>query len=410
MTACTSAGRVDHAEVGAVRVTTSGSAGCRCNGGASARASSMTVASMQSRCGACRRTARRFRAGSSPGSTAAAPHRQSARGRSPPPAPPRSTATAPAAGYWARIRSASPRHGVCCTARSKFIPSPIPRKTGLKHMTATLMPPGPDATDAAPLDVDALRAALPEQAEASAIYPLFRDIGLDYGPAFQGITRMHRRRGEALAEIVAPEPIKEGLGDHVFHPALLDACFTRSSVPSVSIRMTPTCGDVYLPVRIDRFVVRGPVTGVSTRTACYRTRTADRLLQGRLSGSTMKLGDSWRTQRECSAKTWSRQTGIFPRRSTRGLMPIAGSRLASNTRRLLSTPSEQNWLLLCDERGVGSRVAEILEEGRRHVHSGPARGRLRALGSVVVQGWIPRYPSTLSRLLAEVPDATRSRV
>ena len=49
-----------------------------------------------------------------------------------------------------------------------------------------------------------------------------RDVGLEYGPAFQGVQRLWQGEGEALGEIAIGA---EGISNsYHFHPALLDLC------------------------------------------------------------------------------------------------------------------------------------------------------------------------------------------
>ncbi|AEW99623.1 type I polyketide synthase [Streptantibioticus cattleyicolor] len=64
----------------------------------------------------------------------------------------------------------------------------------------------------------------PAGAEPLALDDLYRDLaerGLDYGPAFQGLTAAWRRDGITYAEVELRGPVADGYG---IHPALLDAC------------------------------------------------------------------------------------------------------------------------------------------------------------------------------------------
>ncbi len=108
--------------------------------------------------------------------------------------------------------------------------------------------------DSRVLDREALLGRLTEALDDSIIYPLFEDIGLEYGPAFQGITKMFRGAGEVLCEVRAPATITADLDEYYFHPALLDAClhslFCTLTIDGKDADMR---GDVYLPVFIARF-------------------------------------------------------------------------------------------------------------------------------------------------------------
>jgi polyene macrolide polyketide synthase len=61
-----------------------------------------------------------------------------------------------------------------------------------------------------------------EEVEVEAIYDRAAELGLDYGPAFQGVTSGWKRGEELFAEISLPEEIADA-GRWGVHPALLDA-------------------------------------------------------------------------------------------------------------------------------------------------------------------------------------------
>ncbi|MEO0036124.1 MAG: putative type polyketide synthase [Pseudomonadota bacterium] len=50
-------------------------------------------------------------------------------------------------------------------------------------------------------------------------------VGLEYGPAFQGLARAERRGGQVQAVLSVPAEIRDDLSRYVLHPALLDVCF-----------------------------------------------------------------------------------------------------------------------------------------------------------------------------------------
>ena len=66
----------------------------------------------------------------------------------------------------------------------------------------------------------------PENAEPLAvedIYDAMADIGLDYGPIFQGLVAGWRREGEVFAEVSLPDGERDRAGSFSLHPALLDS-------------------------------------------------------------------------------------------------------------------------------------------------------------------------------------------
>jgi acyl transferase domain-containing protein/aryl carrier-like protein len=55
-------------------------------------------------------------------------------------------------------------------------------------------------------------------------YNYLREAGLDYGPAFQGIERVWQGERESLGLVSLAHEVERDRDEHVFHPALLDAC------------------------------------------------------------------------------------------------------------------------------------------------------------------------------------------
>ncbi len=100
-------------------------------------------------------------------------------------------------------------------------------------------------------DCDAVRSRCPDELSASDCYENFRQMGLEYGPCFQGIDRLWRAKGEAFASLRTSAPPEAGQGSYHVHPTLLDACFQVlvGAVDSERTAETSSPG-VYLPVRI----------------------------------------------------------------------------------------------------------------------------------------------------------------
>jgi myxalamid-type polyketide synthase MxaE and MxaD len=84
---------------------------------------------------------------------------------------------------------------------------------------------------------DAAEASAPQQADLAAIqarcgdeiaaadyYEELNARGLQYGPRFQGITRLWRHAGEALGQVRVPPALEHEIDAYQFHPAILDAC------------------------------------------------------------------------------------------------------------------------------------------------------------------------------------------
>ncbi|MEU6867448.1 SDR family NAD(P)-dependent oxidoreductase [Streptomyces sp. NPDC046876] len=92
-----------------------------------------------------------------------------------------------------------------------------------RNVTGRLNP----AEAAAPRGPGESREAIRQRARESdgqGFYRRFAAKGNQWLGAFQGIERMWSRDGEALARVEIPASIRDGVADHLFHPALLDAC------------------------------------------------------------------------------------------------------------------------------------------------------------------------------------------
>ncbi|MFF8481889.1 SDR family NAD(P)-dependent oxidoreductase [Streptomyces antibioticus] len=68
-----------------------------------------------------------------------------------------------------------------------------------------------------------IRARLPQYQNAGDFYPWNAARGNQWNGTFQGITELWRTDGEVLARLACPSALVDGLAQHHFHPALLDA-------------------------------------------------------------------------------------------------------------------------------------------------------------------------------------------
>lgn len=79
--------------------------------------------------------------------------------------------------------------------------------------------------ETAQVDLARLREALTDHFDHDRYYAEFAAAGYQFGPNFQHLQNVWRTQGEALAEIVVPEPVLKTVEQYHFHPAVLDACF-----------------------------------------------------------------------------------------------------------------------------------------------------------------------------------------
>nr|MCU0685551.1 type I polyketide synthase [Polyangiaceae bacterium] len=117
------------------------------------------------------------------------------------------------------------------------------------HASATLRP-APVLQVRAPLGGAEARGG--RELDAGWHYGAARARGLDYGPAFQGVTRVRRVEGEALAAIVLPAEVAAEAAAYVYHPALLDACLQVLLAALPGTERLGSAADTWLPVRLGR--------------------------------------------------------------------------------------------------------------------------------------------------------------
>jgi acyl transferase domain-containing protein/acyl carrier protein len=82
----------------------------------------------------------------------------------------------------------------------------------------------PEAHAGARLDLPALRARLGHATPANEAYEALTRMGLEYGPAFQGVLELWKSETEALGRVRSPEAAPASSA-YTLPPALLDACF-----------------------------------------------------------------------------------------------------------------------------------------------------------------------------------------
>ncbi|NUT91921.1 MAG: SDR family NAD(P)-dependent oxidoreductase, partial [Saccharothrix sp.] len=134
-------------------------------------------------------------------------------------------------------------------------------------------------------------------ASVDDLYERIADLGVDYGPAFRGLTALWRHGDDLLAEVTLPEGVPTGFG---LHPVLLDAALhalfldaegvrlpfawhgvhvTSTGATGLRVRISPTAPDTYAlsladpsgtPVATVDSLVARPVTTQGLVDSLYR--------------------------------------------------------------------------------------------------------------------------------------------
>src|SRR5699024_10845203 len=129
------------------------------------------------------------------------------------------------------------------------------------------------------LDLEALRAQCDgRHFEGARYYEIFAEMGIDYGPAHQVITSVHRGAGQALAELRLPDALTSDLDRYTLHPSLVDAGLQAALALALpegqewAPEGTVSAEAAALPFAVDSVEVLGPVGAV---TWAYLRRAED---------------------------------------------------------------------------------------------------------------------------------------
>ncbi len=116
-------------------------------------------------------------------------------------------------------------------------------------------PTRPVSAEAAPApDTPALDTERAEL-DAATHYARARRVGLEYGPAFQGIARIEQAGRSRVAHFALPPSVAEDR-DHHCHPGVLDLCF-QSLLSHPALDALAERGLTMLPVGVGRLLWRG---------------------------------------------------------------------------------------------------------------------------------------------------------
>ncbi len=235
------------------------------------------------------------------------------------------------------------------------------------------------------LDLAAVRARL-KCCGAAVDYAALTELGLAYGPAFQGLSELWRGDNEALGHVHVP-PAAGPTADYQIHPALLDACFqvmggamsdqdkgtlwVPVSLRSVRLLQRPT-NEIFCHVRL------APLAGDDPQRRC-----ADLLIVNgegeavaEISGLTVqRLARGVRSQEEDSwflAQDWEYVAVPAPK-------IVAG-----------------RWLLLGDNRGIGVALRSALDAaGHAVVHAVDGLASTEGLRSILAAAFEGSAPTAV---------------
>ncbi|MCY7808516.1 amino acid adenylation domain-containing protein [Bacillus spizizenii] len=87
-------------------------------------------------------------------------------------------------------------------------------------------------------------------------YELFKAIGIDYGPGFQGIDRLYIGRNQALGELTLPPGISHTLDEFTLHPSMADSALQTS----IGLKLNSGDEQLSLPFALQELEIFSPCT------------------------------------------------------------------------------------------------------------------------------------------------------
>ena len=193
-----------------------------------------------------------------------------------------------------------------------------------------------------------LEAQAGDEIDPRQRYDLMRALGIELGPTFQLLRKLHGGAGQALGRVENPL----GADQYRAHPALIDAWI---QVLSAAVEDVDA---LYLPLGIKRFELFEPPTGELWCWATLRRVSSDTLsgdiqvldasgrAVARFEGLTIRRAAAKRSQNSLSQVAWRSKD-----------LPAAGDRIPAAT-----------WLVIADATGVGAALAAELRNAGAACH------------------------------------------
>ncbi|KAF6584064.1 SDR family NAD(P)-dependent oxidoreductase, partial [Paenibacillus sp. EKM211P] len=84
------------------------------------------------------------------------------------------------------------------------------------------------AVEVPALNIKDLQDTCSRSFHPAALYNLFRELGIDYGPGHQGIEMVYAGEGQVLVKLSLPSSVSDNQGQFVLHPSMIDSAFQAS--------------------------------------------------------------------------------------------------------------------------------------------------------------------------------------
>ena len=234
------------------------------------------------------------------------------------------------------------------------------------HASGTIHAEPTAAEKVIPVDVEKLKTASPKQVTPSAFYEQLADLGIEYGPAFRGLSQIWQGDNEALGQIILPPEHAAESHSYQLHPALLDACFQLLGA-STPPAMREESDKVYVPVGLQSLKV-------------YRTGQSQIWAHVSFSSPVTDDDGAWKDSLTGDIKLFSQDgvlvaevVGLQIRRISRDAIRQISQRniddwlyelnweVSSSNLAIDGSMKIDLWLIFADQNGVGDRLAEQLK-------------------------------------------------
>ncbi len=186
-----------------------------------------------------------------------------------------------------------------------------------------------------------------EGLDRSGHYALAGRVGLDYGPAFQGLEHAWSDGDNLLVRLSPPQAIEASLEAHILHPALLDVCF-QSLLALFAAEIEAGQGSTLVPVAVRRLRFYGGVpawcTGRLVRKSPRSILADFRLLD--VAGQCVAQLEGYRAREAVLGRKgprlpalWKHEFRLQPHPRDAGHAPVnPGADLVDRVRRALAEP------------------------------------------------------------------------
>lgn len=215
------------------------------------------------------------------------------------------------------------------------------------------------------MDLSEVRTSCCREIPVDHCYNRFHKMGLDYGPAFQGIGQIWRGPDEeALARVRIPGHVAREINTYNIHPAILDVCFQVMAAALPENEEGQDKSTVYMPVRVQEGLVYDALGDGMWIHARIQKRSATELIGNiRLcNGQGKILVDI----RGCRAVTLDQgnQSGLSD--NPQDFYEVDWQPMDPQKQEA-TEEQKGSWMLFCDTLGMGDRLAGLLRQSGEEV-------------------------------------------